>query len=309
MREKYLTMKNTLVKEHDYPPFILFLASIFIILIVCAFPANATDSIKILKPILGFDKRAQHKDEVIIRSLEITEAEFGPFTFEAVNVDMTPSRALASIKTGNLINTFIAPASDVWDKSAIPIKVPIRQGLLSYRLLLINKQDLTKYKGVQTLDELNQLTAGLQHGWITTKIFKELEMNMITGHNFEGLFLMLNKHRFNYLPRAIYEIYDEFESRKEQLNNVIIEPTLALYLPMVTYVYVSPTEPLIAKRINAGLRKLVATGELTEILNKYYEKDIQKANLSNRHIIKINNPYFDDKAVLNDKTLWFQHND
>ena len=256
--------------------------------------SNSTDTVKMLKPLLGFDKRAKHKDEVIIRALEITEAEYGPFTFERIDVDMTPSRALASMKAGNLINIFIAPASKIWEKSAIPIKVPIRQGLLSYRLLLVNKKDLHKFKQVKTFDDLKKFRVGLQSDWITTKIFKELGMNVVTAHNFEGLFLMLNKQRSDYIPRAIYEIYDEFNNRKTKLNNVVIEPTLALYLPMVSYVYVSANEPNIAKRVKSGLHKLAATGELKKIFNKYYEEDIKKANLQNRRLIKIKNPILEE---------------
>jgi len=280
-----------------------------LLLITMAFTctSNATDTIKMLKPLLGFDKRAKHKDEIIIRSLEITEAEYGPFTFERIDVDMTPSRALASMKAGNLINIFIAPASKIWEKNAIPIKVPIRLGLLSYRLLLVNKKNLHKFKQVKTFDDLKKFRVGLQSDWITTKIFKELGMNVITAHNFEGLFLMLDKQRSDYIPRAIYEIYDEFNNRKTKLNNVVIEPTLALYLPMVSYVYVSASAPNIAKRVNSGLQKLARTGELKNIFNKYYEEDVRKANLKNRRIIEIINPYFNDQDLLKDQTLFYPY--
>ena len=107
---------------------------------------HAADKVKVLKPILDFDKRVMHKDEVILRALQVTESEYGPFTLEEVNVDMTTSRAFSSMKSGDLINIFIAPSSELWEKNTIAIKVPIRQGLLSYRLLLVNKADLPKFK-------------------------------------------------------------------------------------------------------------------------------------------------------------------
>jgi len=154
---------------------------------------------------------------------------------------------------------------------------------------------------------LKKFRVGLQSDWITTKIFKELGMNVITAHNFEGLFLMLDKQRSDYIPRAIYEIYDEFNNRKTKLNNVVIEPTLALYLPMVSYVYVSASAPNIAKRVNSGLQKLARTGELKNIFNKYYEEDVRKANLKNRRIIEIINPYFNDQDLLKDQTLFYPY--
>lgn len=265
--------------------------------------ARAADTVKLLHPILALDKRAAHKDEVLLRALELTEEEYGAFTVESVHVDMTTERAFSSLKTGELINVFIAPSSPEWKKKTIEIKVPIRQGLLSYRLLLVNKVDLPKFKAVKTFSELKKLTAGLQNGWVTSEIFEHLGMSSVKGHNFEGLFLMLDKHRFNYIPRAIYEIYDELNSRKDQINNVVIEPTLALYLPMATYVYVSSNEPVLAKRIEHGLKELVATGEMESILFKYYAKEIEQANIKSRHIIEIDNPFFDSAELNFNKAL------
>jgi hypothetical protein len=282
------------------------LASLF--LLGVTLESRANDTIKMLKPILGADKRADHKDEVITRALELTVSEFGPFNFETVNVDMTPGRALSATKSGELINLFIAAHSKIWDEGTIPIKIPIRQGLLSYRLLLVNKQDLHKFKNVKNMDDLKQLTAGLQGNWVTTKIFKELGLGLEIGHNFEGLFQMLDRGRFDYFPRAIYEIYDELTSRKSELPNVVIEPTLALYLPMMTYVYVSPNAPRIAKRMESGLSKLLASGEMKQILEKYYGEDILRADLKNRKIIKIENTDMkadedmDEKYILHNTT-------
>ncbi|MEP0356766.1 hypothetical protein [Paraglaciecola sp.] len=280
-----------------------------LILLSLSFDSFSLDKIKVLRPLLKSDKRTQHKDEVIYRALEATTPEFGPFTFETVDVDMTPGRAFSSMKTGELINTYVAPANRLWDRSTIPIKIPIRKGLLSYRLLLINQLDLPKFEKVKTLDDLNHLTAGLQKNWATTKVFNDSNINMTVSHTFEGLFLMLEKQRFNYIPRAIYEVFDELNNRKSQLKNIIVEPNLALHIPMATFVYVSKDYPEIAKRIEAGLKKMVANGELQAILNKYYAEDIDRANLETRRIIEIKNPYFDEEnqSIIEDKDLWHGH--
>ncbi|WP_133470149.1 hypothetical protein [Paraglaciecola marina] len=248
----------------------------------------AVDEIKLLKPLLGMDKRERHKDEVIFRALEITIPEFGPYLYKTIDVDMTPGRALISIRRGELINTYIAASSDIWDKSATAIKIPIRRGLMSYRLLLIHRANLDKFENVQTLEDLNMLTAGFQRDWAITGVFEKANMNMMTSHTFEGLFSMLEKRRFDYTPRAIYEAYDELNTRKDKLPNLMVEPHLALYIPLVTYVYVSKNAPRIAQRIEAGLKKMSANGDLDKLLDKYYEEDIKKADLANRKII-----YFD----------------
>ena len=160
---------------------------------------------------------------------------------------------------------------------------------------------------MKTFEQLSQLTAGLQSSWVTTEIYNELEMNLVKSHTFEGLFLMLNKQRFDYLPRAIYEAFDELNVRKAQIENVVIEPNIALYLPMVTYIYVSKTEPRLATRLKSGLEKLLVSGELKTILDKYYEEDIKQADLKNRTIIEIPNPNFTDQSVLKENLYWYKN--
>lgn len=286
---------------------ISFISIIILITTSFSFQVEAVDTVKILKPLLGKDKRSKHKDEVILRALQVTQNEFGPYEFQTIDGDMSPGRALISMQEGTIINTFIAPSNDDWNTHTTVIKIPVRQGLLSYRLLLVNKNSLDKFKQVENLTDLKKLTAGLHSDWVTTDVFKQGGMKVLTAHNYEGLFLMLSHNRFDYMPRAIYEVYDELNNRETKLKDVVVEPSIALYLPMVSYVYISPKEPRLAKRIETGLRKLVASGEIKDILNKYYADDIKQANLENRKIIKIENPDFKDDDIINDKDLWIQY--
>jgi ABC-type amino acid transport substrate-binding protein len=280
---------------------------IFIISLGLPLTVYATDTVKYLEAAQSHEKRTLHKDEVLLRALQLTEPEFGDFTIDKIKVEMSPTRARRYIEEGHLINTFILPVNKKWEPHAIPIKIPLRLGLISYRLLLVNKEKLPLFKEVKTLEQLSQLTAGLQSGWVTTEIFNELGIKTVESYTFEGLFLMLNKQRFDYLPRAVYEIFDELTLRQDKIKNVVVEPNLALFIPKVTYLYVSKTEPRLAKRLKLGLEKLLSSGELKAILDKYYQEDIKRADLKNRTIIEIPNPYFTDTAVLKENLYWYKN--
>lgn len=269
--------------------------------------ALATDIIKTVTPSSGGGKSTAYKNEILLNTLKLTEPEYGAFIIKNTVIDMKPKRAINSMKTGELINVAFIAANEEWDKNTISIKTPIRGGTLSYRLLLVNKVELNKFANISTLVELNTLTAGLQNDWSTTKIFKRNGIEMSTSQNFEGLFLMLNSQRVDYIPRAIYEIYDELHMRKSTLENVVIEPTLALRVPMVSYAYVSPQEPRIANRLTLGLSKLTESGELKKIFNKYYAEDIKRANLKERKIIDIENLYFNKNPPLTSENFWKLH--
>lgn len=249
------------------------------------------------------NNKAAHNFAVIHRALEITEKEYGPYKIEKVDITMSSARMLQSLTEGQLINTAIVPASDLWDKHTLSVKVPVRLGLLSYRLLLINKSDLTKFKNINSLEELKQFSAGLHKGWVTTKLFNLYNFKVMETGHFEGLFLMLNRNRFDYIPRAVYEIYDEIASRQDMLTDIIVEPTIALNIPTFSYVNVAPSSPQIAKRLQDGLVKMLSNGELKSLLYQYYGKDIKKADLNNRKIFKINNPDFKTESALHYENL------
>jgi hypothetical protein len=286
---------------------VLLYTSLVLFLFLSIAKASAVDTVKMLRLSSDLDKRTLHKEEVIERALSISEPEYGAYKFSPILGKMTPGRTLSSLREGKLINTYIGPARENMEEYAIPIKVPIRMGLLNYRLFLVNKSNLAKFDRIESLTGLNEVVAGLQNHWVTTDIFKKSNMNLVTGSNFEGMFLMLQMNRFDYFPRAIYEIYDELEHRKLQLDNIVIEPRLALHLPMPTFVYISRSDAQLAKRVEFGLRKMVKHGEIKLLLDKYYSEEIQKANLTQRTIIHMDNPYFSDKELLEDPLLWIKH--
>jgi hypothetical protein len=267
-----------------------------------SFNSNAVDIVKLQLQQMSKNKAA-HNTEVIRRALEITEPEFGDFRLDKINTTMSSARMLQSLIEGSLINTVIVPESDLWDKHTISVKVPVRLGLLSYRLLLVNKSDLSKFEKINTLDELKAIPVGLHKGWVTTKLFNLNAFNVIETGHFEGLFLMLNRYRFDYIPRGVYEVYDELASRQDVLKDIVVEPTIALFIPTMSYVNVSPTDPKIAKRLASGLLQLQNNGELKKILHKYYGNDIKRANLKNRKVFEINHPNFSPHDKLNYEIL------
>ena len=117
--------------------------------------------------------------------------------------------------------------------------------------------------------------------------------NVLRVHNYESLFKMLNARRFDYIPRGVHEIYDELEARSKDIDNLMVEPHIVLLMPLPTYTYVSPKEQRLAKRIEIGLKKIIANGELDKLFNRYYADDITRANLSRRKVIEIKTPFTD----------------
>lgn len=277
-------------------------ACIYIAAICTSFNVLALNTLKVLRPQSAIVSHHSHfKDALLKRAMEVTSEEYGAYKFVVNTIRMNRSRALMNIIKGESHNVYIAPGNQEWAQQAIEIKIPVRLGLLSYRLLLIHKDDLELFSHINTLEQLKALKAGLRTKWLTTKIFKNNKFTMIENENYNRLFLLLDKHKFDYFPRSIYEIYDELADRDKLYKNIVVEPTIALHLPTATYVYVSPNEPELAKRIMKGLTQLFESGELRTIVEKYYGDNIKKAQLATRKIIDIDNPFYLESDRLNDQ--------
>lgn len=279
------------------------------IITICSSHVNAMDVVKLLAPQAGFDKKEAHKDEVIKRALEITVPEYGPYTIEKTSKSTVSGRALKMMKDGDIVNLCIRIADEEWHQNAIPIKIPLRFGVNSYRLLLVNKNDLDKFSKIKTLEDLKEVPIGLGRDWSISKVFRANDFETIESSSFEGTFLMLQHQRFGYIPRGINEVFEELRMRKDTLSNVTVEPTLALEIKLATYAYVSSKYPELAKRIEAGLSMMLKNGELRQLFNDYFLEDIKHADMHHRRIIKIDNPLFVDKELLENPDYWLSPND
>ena len=250
----------------------------------------AIDHIRYEKGQSTLDIRNNYKEELIRLALEHTIDLYGPYEFTTDAPIMNALQARKQLRTGGkLVNVFIALTNSDWEKETIAIKIPVRKGLLSYRLLLIHKDDLSIFEKISTVNELKELTAGLLFGWSTTSVMENLGFKVKKGTDYNGLFRMLDSHRFNFLPRGVNEVFDELDQRKDVLKNVVIAPNIALYIPGPSYIFVSAKYPRIAKRLRDGVEIMIQNGSFDALFYQHFADDIEKAELKKRHILKLGN--------------------
>jgi hypothetical protein len=249
------------------------------------------------------DLRVLYKMKVLETALDRTTEEFGLYEIKINEIPTTAKRALREVYLGKTINLFIGVTTREWEQKNLPIRIPIRRGILSYRLLATNKNNLANFSQVNDIEALKKLSVGLRVGWATTDVFKKQNFKHYELESLDGLYHMLNRNAVDYMPRGINEIYDEIAVR--QPNDIAIEPHLALYLPAPTYVIVSPHEKRLAKRIEKGLETMISDGSLKALFYQFYADDIKKAKIFNRNVIRIDNPDQPEHIPFNRAELWF----
>ncbi|MBW8192932.1 hypothetical protein K0504_18005 [Neiella marina] len=267
-------------------------ALLILLSIVFATCSFAEDVVKLSAPLTKGQKYVQYKRQVLERALELSTPEFGPYVIHVSDLQMKSRRALLAMQSGDMVNVASLAANKKWDQLATPIRVPVRGGMVSYRLLLVNKEDLFRFGKIHRAQELRELTAGTQDHWTVTTLLKADNFKHISANNFDGMFSMLSNRRLDYIPRAIYEIFEEYQALAAEKSSIVIEPSIAMFIPMVSYFYVTPTEKRLAQRLDLGMKRLANSGELKEIFTDYFGQDIVKANFEHRTIIEVQDNYF-----------------
>lgn len=269
---------------------------------------SETTKVIVSPPSSGKIATHNYQSEILRMALDQTVETHGSFEFTTAKINLKNLRALEELKKPNgIVNAHITTTSITRENEAIPIRVPIRLGVLNYRLLLVNRANLDMFDHVRTAEDLKKLKAGVVYGWVTTEILEAKEFRTVKSHSSHGIFKMLNNERFDYLPRGVHQIYSELENIGNELDNVVIEPNLAIYLVVPFYVFVSPSQPKLAQRLEVGLEAIVADGSLKKVFNEYYGSAIEKAGLERRHVIYIDNPLLPEKTPVGRSEFWFFH--
>jgi hypothetical protein len=190
------------------------------------------------------------------------------------------------------------------EQMMIPVRIPLYQGLIGTRLLLVRREDLPRFAQVRTLADLSRLVAIQGHDWPDTDILRFNGLKVTTGSNYVNLFSMLHSRRGDYFPRGVTEIWNEAES--SAALGVVVEPTLALHYPAAMYFFVNPHKPELADDLRRGLEAMVADGSFARLFHEYHDVYLKQANLKGRRVIELNNPLLPAATPLTIQERWWR---
>ena len=265
-------------------------------------------AIDIIKANIGesiLDQRIHFKKQILIHALELTKPKYGEYLIDIKKYYMNGDRSFVELTTGKNINVYFSLTQQRMERIAIPIRIPVRRGIVNYRLLLIKKGTEHIFSDVNTIDDLKSIPVGVDTAWAAHKTLRHHDFNIAPVADYDSMFNMLARKRFKYIPRSISEIYDELDRHSDDFYDFVIEPSLVLYIPSATYVFVSRKSLRIADRLREGLEMMAENGDLLNIFNRFFLDSIEKSDLRNRKIIYVDNPYLPSSVPLSNKKLWF----
>jgi hypothetical protein len=251
------------------------------------------------------DPRFVDVKEILRLALDKTVVEFGPFELRASSQNTNGLRYLNNLANDSDLNVVWSSTTEEKERNYLPIRIPLRKGLMGYRLLLVHKDKQDSLKEVRSLDDLKKFSVGQGVGWEDVKLYEANGIEVIEA-KYSNLFRMLSYKRFDFFPRGINEVFTEFEKESVQNPNLVIDENLLIYYPWPYYFFVSKSNPQLHKRIEMGLRKMIKDGSFDAIFWKHNGRAIESANFKKRRIIYIKNHLLPKETPLNDVTLWFR---
>jgi len=262
----------------------------FMLFFFCVSPAAQTAD-TILYP---WDEEEKFKESIyylalLKLALENSKAEYGDYQLKKVIQPMFQGRALVEVKYNRKLSVTWTMTSQKREQELNPIRIPLLRGLGGYRIFLIKAGQQKRFSKIKSAKQLKKLFAGQGHDWPDSAILADNHYRLITGSGHSTLFNMLQHGRFDYMPRALHEPWNEVN----MFDGLQVESTLALHYPSPYYFFVSNDNPKLKKRIEVGLTNAEKNGSFQSLFKSHpvTKNMLLSANLSERKVFKLKNNF------------------
>ncbi len=256
---------------------------------ICLLLFLATNSTVFAEQTIVFEKgMGEYEIEVLSLALQHTTSDFGSFQLQEWGQDITEERAISLLNQGAFDITFMVITPEREQRMAV-IPVDLTRGVQGYRLLLVHRDNLEKFSRVETLEQLKSFSCGFGAQWADLPILNENGMPVTTATLTKSLYLMLEAKRFDYFPRGVNELWDNIVQHRDDAPDMVVEPHLALYYPLVQCFVVAKTNLTLANRVQVGLNRALADGSMKKLFLKWYGGILQRAKMKNRILFKLSN--------------------
>ena len=221
------------------------------------------------------------------KSLEHSQATHGNYEYKHLSERISYPRAVRNSRQDSaLLITFASgPIPEIQQ-----YKIPILNGFLGLRELIINQSDLSKFIGLFSKEDFTSLSVGQVSAWHDAENYRNANIRVHAGPNFESLFPMLAAGRFDYLPLSLLEADNTLGSRTELSGKLTILKDMYVYYPAPMYLNIQEGQEELGKRVFYGLRKMADSGELSTLFRSYFSKYIEKISPDQAQVMVLLNP-------------------
>lgn len=250
------------------------------------------------------DVEAPHRiyaDDLLAKAMELSSAKYGPYEIIQQEQQSVIKRHLLELEKGTSISVAVSMPTPEWLEKALPVRIPLMKGLSSYRLFLGNKKNQSAFDAVKSLEDLKQLSVGQGSGWSTAKLLEDNGFKVVYGGPYPTLIPMLEANRFQLLMRSIFEVTPELNAYQKHMPDLTRVDNFAVYTYLPMYFFVAKNQPQLVERIEYGLKKAQANGQMDKLFNAYFANDLKLLKNKNLKIFYMPNTNIDQSFFEQDK--------
>lgn len=232
--------------------------------------------------------------ELPIRVIELALANAPePRELEVVSLDgATQLRILTLLDSDERqFDLYFAGYSAERAEQYIQIPFPLTQGLLGLRVLVVQGEQAAPVTEA-ALKQQWQLGSGLN--WFDTDILQHAGFSVIES-DYDNLWRMLERGRFNAFPRGVAEAFVELELQAQQGRQFRISPEWLIAYPADFFIYLNKADTELAAQLQAGLLTAQANGSLDRLYQSHptITQARQWLNQTDYQLLWLDNPLND----------------
>ncbi len=221
-------------------------------------------------------------------ALRETEEKYGPYEIIRYERPIVSNRLLRELEHGKL-SVAISAYKQAWEGKAVAVPFPMYRGLASYRMFFVSKDVKMKTAQVESLQDLKRFRFGQGAGWSTAKVLEDAGFDIVYSTVSDRLIGMLDAKRFELLMRSPAEILFEWPTVQKQSEDLFIEDKIAIYTYLPMYFYVPLDRPVLAERLEVGLKSLFESGQLDELMAPTFSEQKALIGQTKRKVFYLKN--------------------
>lgn len=271
------------------------------LLLLALLPAAAAPPMVVTIPYM--EREAPHRayaDAVLALALQLSRDKYGSYRIVQQREETVIRRQLLQLEK-NSLSVAVAMPTQEWLDGALPVRVPLMRGLASFRFFLGHKDRLPLYESVRTVNDLKALTIGQGPGWSTAKILEDNGFQVVYGGAHPTLIPMLHSGRFQLLMRGVYEVEPELRAQQASYPGLMVVDGFAVFTYMPMYFFVAKSQPLLAERLEYGLKKAYENGQHDRLFNRYFGDSLKLLKNKRLRVLQVPNSNIDQSFFERDR--------
>ena len=272
-------------------------------------PATAVEQVIALPNADVRDIRDEYNSELLHAVMDATVEAFGPYELISPKRPMLSHRMIVELSRGDHLNVVVSTYKSSWEGQVLVVPFPVNKGLASYRVFFAPQKISEPLARINKLEQLKSFRFGQGRGWSTAKILEDHGFRVVYADSYTSLSRMLAADRFDLFMRGVHEMTLEKPTYLSPDSSLMAVDSFALYTYLPAYFQVTKKRPILAQRLEAGLKKLDRAGSIEAQLKRYYGEAIELASNTHRKVFYLKNTnlkpgmYERDKPYLLDANL------